>query len=337
MKKILPLLTGVILITIGIYTAVYFYNQKDKPVLYTGPTDKINVGIQVEYGTLILIAKQQGYFDKNGLDITIKNYSSGAPAFTDLLNGTVDIIDAAEFVGVRNSFANEDFKMIGSIGTTADAWELLARKDHGITQITDLRGKKIGLPRKTLGEFFLGNTLTLHNIPAKDVTLVDLPPDALMDAFTKGTVDAVIIFEPHVFNLKQTMGENAIAWPGQSGRPNYIGLYATGHVIRNNPDAVDRFVKSLVEAQTYLETTNGAVEQFMKDHFHYSDAYIKAVLPKFDFFVGLEQPMIILMEDEARWMIDNNLTQQKTIPNYLNLIYFEPLDKANPQAITIIR
>ncbi|HUQ85529.1 MAG TPA: NrtA/SsuA/CpmA family ABC transporter substrate-binding protein [Candidatus Limnocylindrales bacterium] len=342
MKKSLMLI-GVVLILSGAFlvNGKYFEGLvgpiQEKKQIYSGPVDNLTVGKQAEYGTLFVVAKEQGFFKAQGLDVTIREYESGAPAFANLLKGEIDMTNAAEFVGVRNSFLNEDFKILGSIGTATSAWEIIARRDRGINNISDLKGKKIGLPRKTLGEFFLGNFLLINKISLSDVKLIDNTPLALSEAILSGSIDAVMIFEPHVFNIKQTLGSNAVNWSGQSDRLNYILLYASGNTIRNKPEAVKRFIKSLVMAEEYLKNTDGVVEKFMKETLRYNDAYVSSVLPKFRFFVALEQPMLLLMEDEARWVIENKLTTGTKVPNYLNFIYFDALSEVNPEAITIIR
>jgi NitT/TauT family transport system substrate-binding protein len=43
------------------------------------------------------------------------------------------------------------------------------------------------------------------------------------------------------------------------------------------------------------------------------------------------------MEDEARWMIKNNLTTEKTVPDFLKYIYIDGLKAVKPEAVNIIR
>ena len=42
------------------------------------------------------------------------------------------------------------------------------------------------------------------------------------------------------------------------------------------------------------------------------------------------------MEDEARWHIENEYTDAKEVPNYLDQIYFDALESVNPDAVNII-
>ncbi len=43
------------------------------------------------------------------------------------------------------------------------------------------------------------------------------------------------------------------------------------------------------------------------------------------------------MEDEGRWMINNNLTPEKQIPNFLDYIFMDGLKAIKPEAVNIIR
>ena len=50
----------------------------------------------------------------------------------------------------------------------------------------------------------------------------------------------------------------------------------------------------------------------------------------------LDQALLLAMEDEARWMIDNKLTEQTRLPDFLDYIYVEPLAKVDPKAVRLI-
>jgi NitT/TauT family transport system substrate-binding protein len=42
------------------------------------------------------------------------------------------------------------------------------------------------------------------------------------------------------------------------------------------------------------------------------------------------------MEDEARWMINNNLTAENQVPNFLDYIYMDGLETVKPGAVNMI-
>lgn len=45
----------------------------------------------------------------------------------------------------------------------------------------------------------------------------------------------------------------------------------------------------------------------------------------------------VATEDEARWMINNNLTRERTIPDLMSCIYIDGLKVIEPKAVNIIR
>ncbi len=67
-----------------------------KPEKYTGPVEKITLAAYAgETAALVYVAEDQGYFEENGLDVTIKDYESGKAAADALIEGEVDIATSA--------------------------------------------------------------------------------------------------------------------------------------------------------------------------------------------------------------------------------------------------
>ncbi len=146
---------GIIIAVLAISFGSYLWLRQDQPE-YIGPVDKITVA-SAEYltGVLIYIAEDQGYFEKNGLNVTIKSYGSGKECADDLIDGEADICTSAGFVFVSNSFDYTGLRVLGTVATK-QVKELVARKDKGITTTDDLRGKRIGVTKKSGAEFQLG-------------------------------------------------------------------------------------------------------------------------------------------------------------------------------------
>jgi len=62
---------------------------------------------------------------------------------------------------------------------------------------------------------------------------------------------------------------------------------------------------------------------------------LDAVWTQYNFSLSLDQPLILAMEDEARWAIGNGLTDEKTVPNFLNYIYTDALKAVKPEGVMI--
>jgi NitT/TauT family transport system substrate-binding protein len=59
-------------------------------------------------------------------------------------------------------------------------------------------------------------------------------------------------------------------------------------------------------------------------------------LPDHQFALSLDQSLVLAMEDEGRWMINNNLTNAEKLPDFRNYIYPEGLMQVKPDAVNVI-
>ena len=327
---------GIIIVGVVVIVGIGLYRSIQKqPKKYTGPVEKITLAAYAgETGALVYVAEDQGYFKENGLEVTIKDYKSGKVAADVLMDGEADIATSADFVFVSNSFDRTDLRVFGTVAT-AEVKELVARKDKGITTIDDLIGKKIGVTKRSGGEFALGRFLIFNALSYKDVEIVDLKPSEIVEAVLNGDIDAGFTWDPNVYDIKEELGDNAISWPG--GQDFYFVLLTKEDWIKNNPAAAERFIKSVLEAEDYIKDNSEEAKEFVKNRFGYESDYIDYSWPKQGFAVTLEQAMLISFEDQARWRINNKLTDATRVPNYLDYIYLDALEEVKPEAVGIIR
>jgi len=326
---------GVIVAVVMLVGSGFYWFTQNRLKKYTGPVEKITLaGNDVETAALVYVAENQGFFEKNGLDVTIKDYASGKAAADALIKGEADISTSADFVFVINSFDHPDLRVFGTV-STAEVIELVARKDKGITTPADLKGKNIGVTKKSSAESDLGKFLLYNGLSIDDVGLVDLKPSGIVKAVINGDVDAGVTWDPNVYSIKEELGDNAVSWSVVESF--YFVLLTKEDWIRNNPAAAKRFIKAILEAEDYVRNNPEDAKEFVKNRFDYDSAYIDYSWPNQKFVVTLEQAMLILFEDQARWSIENNLTSASKVPNYLNFIYLDALEAVEPEAMTIIR
>jgi len=65
-----------------------------------------------------------------------------------------------------------------------------------VTDFSQLRGRRIGVESNALGGYVLLRALQLHTMSVADVELVPMSVDRHVLAFTAGSIDAVVTFEP---------------------------------------------------------------------------------------------------------------------------------------------
>jgi NitT/TauT family transport system substrate-binding protein len=151
-----------------------------------GPREKITIGtnLNVMVG-LLLIAEDRGYYQAQGLEVLFKEYQTGFEPLRDVREGRLDLASCAEFALVGEIFTGgTGLRCLAAIGS-GEVDLLIARRDKGVNRPEDLRGKTIGVPRKTSAEFFLGRFLALNHMSLKDVTVVDIKPLDLVNALAR--------------------------------------------------------------------------------------------------------------------------------------------------------
>lgn len=334
-KKIICSIAFVILLFACVMAAFLFWKNSGTENLSSKDYQKIRIGNIGEYTTLNLIAKQKNYFQSNMLDVDIKEYQSGPPAVNALLAGEVDIAVAADFVGVNNIFTHPEL-IILTQASKQRVFSVVARKDLGINNPADLKGRKIGVTKKSAGEFFLGRFLAFNDIRDDDVTVLDLSPSDMIQQLRESTIDAVLTFDPNVYNLQKELGSNGVVWPAQGGQDTSALVYSTDAFIEAHPDAIQHYLQSLLQAENYMSQYPDEAKQFIVDNLGYDPGYVSYSFPNFDYGIGLSQSLVLTMEDQAQWVMDHDLTDVDIMPNYLNSIYFNGLEQVKPDSITII-
>ena len=93
-------------------------------------------------------------FSDNGLAVTARDYDPPSLAIRDVAAGKLDLAGSSEYPVVLIGLAGANFSIIARYDATQTVY-LIARKDRGIANISNLRGKKIGVPKGTIADFDL--------------------------------------------------------------------------------------------------------------------------------------------------------------------------------------
>jgi ABC-type nitrate/sulfonate/bicarbonate transport system substrate-binding protein len=289
-----------------------------------------------EVNALIPIALHQGYFASHGLDVTVQIYPSGKEALEGMLNGEVDVATASEYAFADSVLDGKNIRMIAVINRSSVEY-LVGRPDMGVRKISDLKGKKVGVPMGSRPEFALGRFLYLNGFDPPEVTLVDVGVDQSVKALVSGKVEAVVTWQPYIEQIEDHMSDRTVAWSVQGGQPSYNGLVCAAEWTVAQPDLITSFLKSLVHAETYVLRKPEAVKNIIANELDYSEAYLSSVWPDHEFSVSLDESLITAMEDEVRWMIRDRLIAERPMPDFVEYVYEKSLKEVKPEAVNIIR
>jgi len=304
---------------------------------YSGKVESVTIGAPaLETSALIYIAGNLGYFERNGLHVTIKEYDSGGAAVPGLMRSEIDLAIASEFVMVNHILQQREIRAFGSIDRFENMF-VIARKDRKIGKVADLKNRTIGVPLGTIAAFYLSRYLTLHGLRSADITVLNVRPDYSADALAAENIDAVVTWHPYLNRIKDRYGSDVIVWPIQSSQLTYWNIIGRADWAGAHRETINQFLRSISKAEEYASLHPEESKAVVKKRLGYNDAYIAKVWGDNLFSLSLDRGLIAAMEDETRWMIKSNLTSERKVPDFLSYIYLDALKAIKPEVVSIIR
>lgn len=336
MKKIAAAIALIAVIFTISFVGVGAWSFSDSQTTYLGKHEPLTIGTErVESAALIYIAEDRGFFTGNGLFVTIMDdYASGAEAIKGMEKGVVDISVSAEYPIVIEAFKKENISIIGCVDKYEGTY-LVTCKDREFENVTDLKGKRIGLLRGTEAEFYLGRCLELHGMSLQDVTLVSDNPPHSADALATDSTDAFVVGYDHIDPIKKRLDNNMKIWPLQNRQMAFVVMACRNDWTASHPELISRFLISLAQAEEYCIVHPKIARAIIQKGLHRDDKYMSAVWPNHQFSLSLDQSLVTAMEDESRWMVKNDLTTERAIPDFKDYICTLGLEEIKPESVNI--
>lgn len=286
---------------------------------------------------LVEIAKLRNFYTDERLDVELRAFPSGRQALEAMFAGECALATVAEPPTVHYSLNRNDFFILASLSQSDNFTRLIARSDRGILTPADLRGRSIAVPKFTTAHYFLDMYLVTHGLTPQDVKQVFLPPQELAAAFRRGEVDAVAHWEPFIQKLAEEFGAKAKVFsvPGMHVTPF---LLAGGRdYVRKNPAAIERVLRALVRAERYSKEQPANAKALVARFYNMEKREIDFIWSVRDHRVSLDQSLLFLLENVARWEIGlMPPAQRPALPNYLDFIYLDGLKTVKPEVVTIV-
>lgn len=278
--------------------------------------------------TLIHVAQAQGFFTSQGLKIEPVMATFGKEALKAVLEGRADIGTVAETPIMFSVLQGSQIQIIANIESSSVNNGVIARKDAGIQRAGDLKGKRVGMTPGTTSDFFLDSLLTANGLARKDIQAVPLKPEEMAHALVSGQVDAVSTWNYPLTSIRRLLGESGTLLLDREIYTETFNLAATPSFVRAQPQAVQRFLQALIMSERFVRQSPEAAQVIMARATNNELSLVQEVWPAFNYRVGMDQTLLITLEDETRWAMKANLTDRKDMPDYAQLLYPDALKAA---------
>jgi ABC-type nitrate/sulfonate/bicarbonate transport system substrate-binding protein len=221
------------------------------------PSHKIKMSFAAISGAVapLWVAKDLGFFEKNGLDVDLVLIQSGPRSVSALLSGEMPVINTGANSAIAANLGGSKEPVVIATFYNTLVFSVMGKPELG--NIKSLKGKVVGVTQSgSLSDFTARLVLSQAGlVPQRDVRLLPTGDyNGMIVSMSKGIVDAGVVSPPSTLKARK-MGFREILDVGASG-VEYAGtsMATTRSFARESPDVPRRVVKALVEAIHLLKT-----------------------------------------------------------------------------------
>jgi NitT/TauT family transport system substrate-binding protein len=253
----------------------------------SGTTDKIKVGvIPILDVAPIYLGKEQGFFAKQNIDLTMEQAQGGAAIVPAVVSGQYQFgfSNAASLLIAtsKNVPVKAVAEGVNSTGDPKKDFGMLVVKDPGITSAKQLEGKTVATNTlKNIVDISIKDIVRKDGGDPSKVKLAEVAFPDMTAALDSNRVQAMFVVEPFLSAALakgwKTIGSLADVDPSLT-----VALYFTStQLATQKPDLVKRFTTAMQESLAYADSHPDAVRQIVTTYTTIkADAAAAMTLPK---------------------------------------------------------
>ena len=232
----------------------------------------------------VYVGVQEGFFEEEGLEVSIASGRGSTDAITKIATGQSDI-GSADIGALMAAKAQDDslpVKVVYSIFNQAPHAFFTLEK-NGITEMADIEGKKVATSPFTSSNAFLPLVLKENGMAESAVQLTKADPGALGPMLMSGSTDAIIAWVTNIAlfaDQAETTGNEMVVLPwSDAGLELYSSsVVASETFLSERPDVAKRFMRAFAKSL-----------QFTHDNPRKAAEALSAMVPEVDVDVATAQ------------------------------------------------
>jgi len=254
-----------------------------------------------------------------------------------VVDGKADFATVAETPLMFSILRGEQVAAIANIVTSSSNHAIVARRNAGIAELADLKGKRVGFTPGTTSEFFLDSILTASGLTRPEIQAVEVDPADMLQSLELKQVDAVCTWNYPLMQIQRRLGADVAVFYDRDIYTETFNIAARQAFIENNADTAERVLRALLKAEAFVVEHPEAAQTIMARATELELSLIKDVWADFNYELALDQTLLITLEDETRWAMKNRLTDRVEMPDYRQNIHLDSLAAVKPSAVSIYR
>ncbi len=216
--------------------------------------EEIRVAYMPNYGSLcsVVSAIRMGYFDRENYEVKLYAYGNGLEIIKAMEEGKIDF----GYIGNgAHKFCIKGRAYIVAMSHLSNAEAIIGNRKHEIRTIADLRGKRIGNVENASSETILRIGLETEGMSFRDVDIVNMKPEELLEAMKQGSIDACAVWSPYTLEILKQLGNDATVIANNMTYSSKTASISSWIVLpeyaKTHPDKVLRFTRAIYGGMNY--------------------------------------------------------------------------------------
>lgn len=276
------------------------------------------------------VAKEAGFFEKNGLDVTINTGPSGSAMIPFLVNNQVQAAYGSDLAGVINHQVDPNIVAVAD-GTYLVKWLSVIGKN--VPDLEALKGKKVGIAMGTGSEIFWRRVLEKRNLKLTDFTMVNVEAPEMLAAIERGDIDGFAVWEPWPTRTLMAVKGTKVLQTAEGIYNNINFIYMNRGWIEKNKATAEKFMLSLMQANDMIEKDRPAAAKLVAKFLKMPLELATELMPKVEFDMDW-QPRSI----EAIQVSEKQLADQKKLKaplDYSKYVYTDLVKAVRPENVKV--
>jgi sulfonate transport system substrate-binding protein len=225
-----------------------------------GQDKVVRIGYQ-KYGKLVLL-KGKGSLEEKlkplGYKVSWTEFPSGPPLLEAINVGAIDFGVAGETPPIFAQAAGAPLVYLAYDPPAPEGEAILVPKDSALKSVADLKGKKVALNKGSNVHYLLVKALEKAGLKYTDIQPVFLAPSDALAAFSRGSVDAWVIWDPYEAAAQASTGARVLV-DGTGLVANHQFYLSSKSFLAGDAKAVDVVLDALNEADDWTKNNIDAV------------------------------------------------------------------------------
>lgn len=304
----------------------YFLNQEKHPVTIAVSKTPLS--------TPFYVAKSINAFEDTCVSVEYEGVIGGRSAFEKVMDGTVDFGTSSDSVIAFQSLTKHSFVTHAMFVQSDNDVKLITRSADKVKSTMDLKGKKVGVTKGTASEYLLSTLLAIEGLTMEDVDLYHYKPEQLIVGFSNNEVDAIVSWEPFVFQVKQLLNEAINIHDTKSLSTlsfNLISQAADSQLV----EKAKCIIQGLQIAINYIASHPEESKEIVINELNLAPEFIDWVWPDYIFKLGLNQSLILNIKSQAIWALETQMRVFGEVPNSERFVDSRALLQVEPGAVNL--